>query len=89
MAGLLFSKGFLQQLGLHAYFSEHLLQLPVLVLKRLHLADHRRVHPAIFRLPFVERRIAHAMLAAQLGRRHAAFGLTQDRKDLGFPRVSA
>jgi hypothetical protein len=26
----------------------------------------------------------HAMLTAQLGHRHTAFGLTQDRDDLGF-----
>ena len=48
----------------------------------LHLADHRRIHPAILRTPFVERRIAHAMLAAQLGHRHTAFSLPQDRDDL-------
>ena len=32
----------------------------------------------------VKRRIAHAMLAAQLSHRHTAFCLTQGRKDLGF-----
>ena len=40
------------------------------------------IHPAILRPPLVERRIAQAMLTAQLGHRHAAFGLAQDREDL-------
>ncbi len=72
MADLLFSKGFLQQLGLHAHLGEHLLQpavpfagktIPRIVfwpgsnLKRLHLADHRRVHASILRPPLVERRV--------------------------------
>lgn len=34
--------------------------------------------------PFVEQRIAYPRRAAQIGHRHTAFGLTQDRKVLGF-----
>jgi hypothetical protein len=34
------------------------LETPVLVFKGLHLANHRCVHPAILRTPFVERRVA-------------------------------
>ena len=55
MARLLFSKGFLQKFRLHAHLGKHLLETPVLILKRLHLADHGRIHPAILRPPLVER----------------------------------
>ena len=48
----------------------------------LALADHGRIHPAILCPPFVKRRIAHAMLTAQLRHRHTAFGLPQNRDDL-------
>jgi hypothetical protein len=41
------------------------------------------IHPAILRPPFVERRVTHPVLAAQLRHRHTAFGLAQDRKNLG------
>ncbi len=82
MAPSLFSKGLFQQLVLHAEFGEHLLQPSVFILDRLLLGNPRRVHPAILRAPLLEQRVAHAMVAAQLGHRHAAFGLTQDRKDL-------
>ena len=34
------------------------LEMPVLVFQGLHLADHPRIHPAILRTPFVERRVA-------------------------------
>jgi len=50
----------------------------------VNLADHGRIHAAILCPPFIERRIAHAVRAAQLGHRHTAFSLAQDRKDLGF-----
>ena len=51
MARSLFSKGFLQQIGLHAQIREHALQPAVLVLEALHLADHGRIHAAILRPP--------------------------------------
>ena len=82
MADLLFSKSFLEQIRLHAQVRIHPLQPAVLIFHGFHLADQRRIHPAILRPPFVERRVAHAVLAAQLGHRHTAFSLPQDRDDL-------
>ena len=70
--------------GLDAQVCKHPLQPAVLFLHGLHLADHGRIHAAILRPLFVERRIAHAMFAAQLGHWHTAFSLAQDRKNLGF-----
>ena len=97
MARLLFSQGFLQQFVLHAEFGEHLLQPSVLIFKSLGLSNHPSpwslgpvalpwldIHATILRPPFVKRRRAHAMLAAQLSHGHATLGLAQDRKDLGF-----
>ena len=52
--------------------------------ERLGLRDHRCVHPAILRPPFAKRSRAHAMVTANLGHRHAALGLAQDRRDLRF-----
>ena len=47
MALLLFSKGFLQQISLHAEVRIHPLQPAVLFLHSFHLADHGRIcHPA-------------------------------------------
>ena len=66
LAGALFPKVFLQQLGLHAYLGLHLFEMPVFVLQGLHLTDHLRVHPDVFRSPFAERRIAHPVFVAQL-----------------------
>lgn len=82
MAASFFSKGFLEQIRRHAQVRIHPLQSTVLLLDGLHLTDHRRIHPAILRPPFLERHVVHAMLAAQLGHRHAAFGLPQDREGL-------
>jgi len=79
MALSLFSKSFLEQIRLHAEVSIHPLQPAVLVFDSLHLADQRRIHAAILRPSFIERRVTHAMLAAQLGHRHTAFSLPQDR----------
>ncbi|CCG43002.1 hypothetical protein PHAMO_540002 [Magnetospirillum molischianum DSM 120] len=83
MAGLFFSESLLQQFVLHAELGEHLLQPPVLVLQPLHLRDHRGVHAAVFRPPFVERRAAHLVLAAQRQDRDTLLRLTQDPHDLG------
>ncbi len=70
-----FSQGFLQQVRLNTHLSIHFLQSPIFVLRRLHLADHRRVyHPASdactterayqrILIPFVERCVAHSVLA--------------------------
>ena len=66
LAGALFPKVFLQQLGLHAYLGLHLFETPVFVLQGLNLTDNLRVHPDVFRSPFAERRIAHPVFAAQL-----------------------
>jgi hypothetical protein len=81
-AELLFSKSFFQQIRLHAQVRIHSIQTSVLIFHGLHLADQGRIHAAIFRPPFVKRGIAHAMFTAQLGHRHTAFGLPQDRDDL-------
>jgi hypothetical protein len=64
------------------------LQPSVLLFHGLHLADQGRIHPAIFHPPLVEQRGAHPMLTAQIGNRHTAFGLPQDRDDLSL-NVSA
>ena len=82
MAQLLFSEGFLEQIRLHAQVCIHPLKPSVLVFHDLHPADHGRIYAAILRPPFLERGVAHAMLAAQLGHRNTAFGLPQDRDDL-------
>ena len=66
LAGALFPRSFLQQLGLHVHLGLHLLETPVFVLQGLHLTDHLRVHPDVFRSPFAERRIAHPVFVAQL-----------------------
>ncbi len=42
----------------------HFLQPTVFVFKSLHLADHRRVHAAVFGSPFIKRRRAHPVLPA-------------------------
>jgi hypothetical protein len=56
MAASLFSKHFLEQIGLHAEVRKHALQAPILVLKGFHLAEHRRIHAAVFGPPFIEAR---------------------------------
>jgi hypothetical protein len=49
MADLLFSERLFEQIRLHAEVRDHALQASVVVLERLHLADHGRVcHPAGF-----------------------------------------
>ena len=82
MADLFFSKGLLEQFVLHAQFGKHLLEPSVLVFNGFHLRDHGCIHPAILRPPLVKQRGTHAMFAAQLGHRHTAFGLAQDRNNL-------
>jgi hypothetical protein len=64
MAPLFFSEGFLPQLVLHADRGKHLLQPPVLILKRFCLGNHRRIHAPIFGSPFVERRVPYHGLQA-------------------------
>jgi len=80
MAGLFFSKSFLEQFILHAQLGKHFLEPSVLILNLLHLADHRSVHPPKLRPQFVERCIAHAVFTAQICHRNTALGLAQDRK---------
>jgi hypothetical protein len=49
MADLLFSKGFLEQISLHAQVSVRPFQPTVLFFHRFHLADHGRIcYPAGF-----------------------------------------
>ena len=84
MAPSLFSKRFLRQIRLHAQVRIHPLRASVFPLHGHHLADHARIHPAILDPSFVERRVAHAMLTAKLGHRHATLAPGQDRKDSGF-----
>jgi hypothetical protein len=84
MAAEFFSKGFLEQLVLQAQVCLGPLQPTVLDLDRLHMPGQRRIHPAILRPPLVERRVAHPVLAAQIGHRHTALGRSQDRDDLRF-----
>ena len=79
MADLFFSKGFFQQISLHAEIRIHPLQSTVLIFHGLHLADQGRIDAAILRPPFVERSAAHVMLAAQIGHRHSTFGLPKAR----------
>ena len=72
MASPLFSKGFLQQIFLHAHLSIYLPQTTVLSLHRLHLRHHRRTHAAILRTPLVKAGAAHAILSAKIGNRYTA-----------------
>lgn len=65
---LFFLKRFLEQFGLHVQVGEHALQPPVLVLERLHLAHHGRIHAAILRATLVEARCADPMLPAKFRR---------------------
>src|SRR5665213_518603 len=60
------------------------LQLGVLVLERPQLPGLADVHTAILGLPLVDARIAHAMLAAQIGDRDARLVLFQYPDDLVF-----
>ena len=60
------------------------LQLRVLVLERLQPLRLRNVHPAVLRLPLVERRRRHPVLAADLGDRCAGLLLPQHPDDLLF-----
>ena len=71
-----------QQISLHAEIRIHPLQSTVLIFHGLHLADQGRIHAPILRSPLIEKRVAHAMLAAKLSNRHTAFSLAQDRKGL-------
>jgi hypothetical protein len=53
-------------------------------LQCLQLGNHRRIHAAILRPPFVKRRVAHPMLKLKRGHWRAAVSPSQDREDLGF-----
>jgi hypothetical protein len=59
---------------------QHLLQPPVPLLNGLRLDDHRRIHAALLRPPCREGRVGLAVRPAQLGHRHAAFSMTQERE---------
>ncbi len=68
------------------YFAGHLIHwincFPASILESLHLADHGRIHAAIFCAPLVNCRNALSMFAAQFRHGNATFRLTQDRKNL-------
>jgi len=63
-------------------FSQQILQPAVLVLERPQPRRLRHGHPAVFRLPVVERRIINPVLPAQLGGFHAGLILAQHANDL-------
>lgn len=65
------------------------LQPTVLVLEHLQLARLRHVHAAIRRLPLLERRAAHAVLATHVRRLRSSFTLPQDRNHLLLGKSAA
>ncbi len=61
---------------------KELLQLPVLILKRLQLAGGGDLHPAVLRPPRVEDRVADPVLSAEVPNRDPCLVLLQDPNDL-------
>jgi hypothetical protein len=87
MALPLFCQCLRDDLGLEPLLGIHLLQAPVLVLEFLHAGHQGSVHATVLGAPLVERGIADAMLAAQLGNRTAGFGLLEDGDDLAVGKA--
>ena len=81
----LFSENFLQEFILHAAFSEHIFQPPILVLSGPQLGYHRSIRTAIIRPPFLKRGTDDRLLAAQLCHRYPAFSLTRNAHNLHVP----
>jgi len=71
MDDLFFSKRSLQKFILHTKLRNHLLQMPIFVIQRLHLQNHRCVHAAIFRAPFVKCGQTHLVFPAKRLVNHA------------------
>jgi len=63
---------------------EQLLQLGVLIFKRLQTLGVRDIEAAVLGLPFVERRAADPTLAAHIGRLRTGLLLPQNPNDLLF-----
>ena len=63
---------------------QHLLQTPVLILKRLETLGFRRLHTTILRAPFVQRRLANTVPAAKVTDFLASLILFQNPNDLLF-----
>src|SRR5699024_2808256 len=72
----------LANLGLDPLLGVHLLQPAVLGLELLEAGHQRGIHAAELGSPLVERRTAHAVLAAQVGNRGAGLGLLEYGEDL-------
>jgi hypothetical protein len=70
------------KVDVHHRFGQQLLQPPVLVLEALQALRVRRPHPAVPRLPAIERLLADPVPAADLRRRRPALLLTQHADDL-------
>src|SRR4029077_20239487 len=83
-ASEVFSEHFLQCRGVQHRLRQQLLEFAVLFLESLQLAGVGDLHPAITRPPLVKRRIADAVLAAQIARRQPGSVLLQDLDDLLF-----
>jgi hypothetical protein len=83
-----FSKGFLQQIILHAQFRIHLLQTLVSISQILHLGNHRGVHPAKLGAPLAKTGAAHAVLTAKLGNKDATLRLLEDPHNLSVAKTS-
>src|SRR5450631_272290 len=62
----------------------HALEPAVLRLEFLQAPQLRDIHPAVPRLPVVQRRFTHSILAGQLRHLHASFALLEHRDDLLF-----
>ena len=63
-------------------FRVHLLQPRILELQLLQTLHVGQIHAAILGAPFVKARVAHAVLAAQLGHRHAGLRFLKNLKYL-------
>jgi len=77
-----FPRHHLERLDVEHRLRQQLLQLRVLTLDLTELASVGRFHPAERATPFIKRRVAKPVLAAQILHRHAALGLLQKSNDL-------
>src|SRR5690606_16338948 len=83
VAGLAFyPEAHLQSFDIQVGFRQQPLQATVLRLELLQTLGVFGLHAAVLDPPLIEARRAEAMLAPQLGNRHAAFGLLQEGNDL-------
>jgi hypothetical protein len=89
MALPLFCQRLGDDLSFQALVGIHLFQATVFVFKFLHSSHQRGIDASEFGAPFVERGVADAMLAAQLGNGRAAFGLLEDGNGLAIGKTGA